>query len=163
MGNFWKDARSTYEQKAKNLVDFSSANKQYDVILLAEEQNTPFTITGAKISVTKTNELQSTSLVNRRGSVKELIQEKDYAVTISGTLVGMPKVWWAISRKNSSECRFFCSAKSILVASTYLATFGIFRLAFKNTTFTQNDTINTLAYTLHFESDYTYDFDISAN
>lgn len=161
MGNFWKDARSTYEQKAKNLVDFSSANKQYDVILLAEEQNTPFTITGAKISVTKTNELQSTSLVNRRGSVKELIQEKDYAVTISGTLVGMPKVfpYAELALLN----RVLNESKSILVASTYLATFGIFRLAFKNTTFTQNDTINTLAYTLHFESDYTYDFDLSAN
>ena len=143
---------------------YNNDSKNPKVILFAESFRTPFVISGAKVNITKSNDVKSTTLVGRRGSVKELIQAKDYAVTIEGTLIGaeqkFPYAELALLNKVLNE------PKSILVASNYLAMFGIFRLAFKSTEFKvtdARDSVNTLPYTLVFESDYTYDFKLSEN
>jgi len=149
-----KNVIDTYSDKLKSLAN--PGTLQSTVLLCAENSLQAYMIPGAKVSVTKGNVLKSTSLVNRRGSVKELIQAKDYTVTITGTLIGvrnlLPYAELALLNK------LLDTSKTILVASTYLATFGIFRLAFRDTTFKQGNTINTLEYTLTFESDYNYDF-----
>ena len=147
-------ALDTYSGKLKALTDLGTL--QSTVMLCAENSLIPYMIPGATVSVTKENVLKSTSLVNRRGSVKELIQARDYTVRITGTLVGPPNLfpYAQLALLN----KLLDTSKTILVASTYLATFGIYRLAFRDTTFEQGDTLNVLKYTLTFESDYNYDF-----
>ena len=155
-GDFWKDVTKTYETKCKEFIDLTTEEKQYDVILFAEGKWTPVTISRAKISVKKANDIKSTSLVSRTGSVKELIQAKDYEVKISGTLIGVPRAfpYGELILLN----RVLSTSKSIWVASTYLASFGIFRLVFKETTFAQAEYINNVPFTLVFDSDYNYNF-----
>jgi len=155
--NFIEGAWDIYKNNFK--MPTGVGNVLSDVILYAEEKQTYFTIKDAKISVKKSNDLKSTSLISHKGSVKELIQAKDYEVKISGTLIGEPDAlpFATLAKLN----KVLNESESILVASTYLATFEIFRLAFKETTFDQGTTVNTLPFTLVFESDNTYEFDLS--
>jgi len=154
--NVIKGALDTYSGQLKSLTNFDTL--QSTVLLRAENGLEAFMIIGAKISVDKSNVLKSTSLVNRRGSVKELIQATDYTVRITGTLIGVRNLFPYVELVLLNK--LLDTSKTILVASAYLATFGIYRLAFKNTTFAQGNALNTLEYTLNFESDYNYDFKI---
>lgn len=165
MATFFENTLNTYKGKLEAFT--GSGNILSNVILYAEEKRTPFTITGARISVFKANDIKSTSLVGKTGSVKELIQAKDYAVKISGTLIGVRDLfpYAELTLLN----RVLSDTKSILVASTYLATFGIFRLAFRECVFDQgcsSASPNVLPFTLNFESDFNCDFiskEISVN
>jgi hypothetical protein len=115
----------------------------------------------ATINLTKASDIKSTALVNRAGTVKERIQEKDYGVVIKGTLQAERDrfPWDEMHNLN----RILSAAKSIEVASVYLSLFDIYKLAFKTATFNQTEWthFNIMPFSLTFESDMDYDFLIS--
>jgi hypothetical protein len=112
----------------------------------------------ARISVVKSMDVKSTSLVNRAGAVKELIQEKDYGVTISGNLHGEQDKF---PYNELALLNYILSHAGIIdVASAYLCIFDIEKLAFKSANFNQGQAtyFNIMPFSLTFESDMEYDF-----
>lgn len=159
-GTFTDSKNILFNITSKLKASADVGNIQSHVILWSEKSSIPFAIIGAKVCVSKANDLKSTFLVSRRGSVKELIQAKDYEVKISGTLIGARDIFplGELTLLN----QVLEDSQSILVASPYLAAFRIFRLAFKSATFDQGGASgNVLPFTLTFESDSTCDFDVS--
>lgn len=115
----------------------------------------------AEINLTKSSDIKSTALVNRAGTVKERIQEKDYGVVIKGNLQAERDrfPWDEMHNLN----KILSAAKSIEVASVYLSLFDICKLAFTTATFNQTEWkhFNIMPFSLTFDSDSDYDFLVS--
>ncbi|MDR3094921.1 MAG: DUF6046 domain-containing protein [Bacteroidales bacterium] len=129
-----------------------------NVILETQSGDARIEFFDAKISVSKQNEIKTTQLVNRAGSVKELIQAKDYGVRISGSLIAerdkFPyETLELLGRILSEESTLMCS-------NPYLDLFGIGRLAFRSADFNQESAMyfNVMPFVLTFDSDMGYEF-----
>ena len=96
------------------------------------------TFIDAKVDVKKEMEIKEERLINRKGSVKELIQEKDYTVKISGTLSTED-----VNKFPYEELKLLntilSSAKSLSVAGAYLDIFDITKLVLKSADFNQSN------------------------
>lgn len=133
---------------------------RYDnnLLLRTADMKTVIEIIDARIDVDHQNDIKSTALAGRRGSVKEFVQKKDYAISVKGNLVGdrdkfpydaLHQLELILNEEKSFE------AKSVL-----LEAFGISWVVLKSARFSQQELqyFNTLPFTLDFESDETYNF-----
>ena len=117
------------------------------------------TFIDAKVDVKKEMEIKEERLINRKGSVKELIQEKDYTVKISGTLSTED-----VNKFPYEELKLLntilSSAKSLSVAGAYLDIFDITKLVLKSADFNQSNWkyFNNFPFSLNLVSDDDYDF-----
>jgi hypothetical protein len=133
-------------------------NSRRNNIILRLDNEYEIEFIDAKINVTKSNDIKATALVNRAGTVKERIQEKDYGLEIKGTLQAERDrfPWSEVYALN----KILSAATNIEVASAYLELFDICKLAFKTANFNQSDRtyFNIVPFTLTFDSDSDYDF-----
>lgn len=133
---------------------------QYDnnLLLRTADMGTVIEIIDARIDVTHANTIKNTAVTGRVGTVKELIQKKDYAISVKGNLVGernkfpydaLHRLEIILNEEKSFE------AKSVLLES-----FGIDWVVLKEAKFSQQELkyFNTLPFTLEFDSDFTYNF-----
>lgn len=133
---------------------------QYDnnLLLRTADMGTVIEIIDARINVTHANTIKNTAVTGRAGTVKELIQKKDYAISVKGNLVGernkfpyeaLHELEIILNEEKSFE------AKSVLLES-----FGIDWVVLKEAKFSQQELkyFNTLPFTLEFDSDFTYNF-----
>lgn len=128
-------------------------------IFLKTDNGDTIAFIDAKVDVKKEMEIKEERLINRKGSVKELIQEKDYTVKISGTLFTED-----VNKFPYEELKLLntllSSAKSISVASAYLDIFDITKLVLKSADFNQSNWkyFNNFPFSLSLTSDDNYDF-----
>lgn len=133
---------------------------RYDnnLLLRTADMKTVIEIIDARINVSHANDIKSTPVLGRTGSVKEFIQKKDYAISVNGNLIGdrnkfpydaLHQLELILNEEKSFE------AKSVL-----LEAFGIDWVVLKEAKFQQQELkyFNALPFTLKFESDYTYNF-----
>lgn len=133
---------------------------QYDnnLLLRTADMGMVIEIIDARIDVTHANTIKNTAVTGRVGTVKELIQKKDYAISVKGNLVGernkfpydaLHRLEIILNEEKSFE------AKSVLLES-----FGIDWVVLKEAKFSQQELkyFNTLPFTLEFDSDFTYNF-----
>ena len=133
---------------------------QYDnnLLLRTADMGTVIEIIDARIDVTQQNDIRSTPVTGRAGTVKELIQKQDYTISVKGNLIGernkfpydaLHKLEIILNEEKSFE------AKSVL-----LEAFGIDWVVLKTATFKQEELkyFNTLPFVMTFESDYNYNF-----
>jgi len=130
-------------------------------VILETDAKNKIEFIDAIIDVTQANDIKSTTLVNRRGTVKELIQQKDYTVIIKGNLFAeknkFPHTELQVLQQILSE------AESIKIASAYCSIFGIDQIVLKSADFNQSSLkhFNVMPFTLTLESDMDYDFLVS--
>lgn len=131
--------------------------------VVLEADGSRIEIIDAIIDVKKENDIKATPLVARNGTVKERIQEKDYSVTISGSLFGERDKfpYYELQLLNA----ILSVTKSISVASSYLCIFDIDRLVLRDANFEQKmlKHFNVMPFTLKFDSDTDYDFLVMDN
>ena len=108
--------------------------------------------------MTQSNNIKSTPVTGRAGTVKELIQKQDYEIIVNGNLIGernkfpydaLHKLEIILNEEKSFE------AKSVL-----LEAFGIDWVVLKTAKFGQKELkyFNTMPFSLTLESDNTYNF-----
>ena len=128
-------------------------------IFLKTDNGDMITFVDVKVDVKKEMEIKEERLINRKGSVKELIQEKDYTVKISGTLFteDVNKFPYEELKLLNTILSF---TKSISVASSYLDIFDITKLVLKSADFNQSNWkyFNNFPFSLSLTSDDNYDF-----
>ena len=128
-------------------------------IFLKTDNGDMITFVDAKVDVKKEMEIKEERLINRKGSVKELIQEKDYTIKISGTLFteDVNKFPYEELKLLNTILSF---TKSISVASAYLDIFDITKLVLKSADFNQSNWkyFNNFPFSLSLTSDDNYDF-----
>ena len=83
LDNFRNSESRTENEQAKNKIVLNIS----DGVDLLRGNSSEIELYGAIINVQKQNKIVETELVNRVGKIKELIQESDYNVSISGNLV----------------------------------------------------------------------------
>lgn len=133
---------------------------QYDnnLLLRTADMGTVIEIIDARIDVTQSNNIKSTPVTGRAGTVKELIQKQDYEIIVNGNLIGernkfpydaLHKLEIILNEEKSFE------AKSVL-----LEAFGIDWVVLKTAKFGQKELkyFNTMPFSLTLESDNTYNF-----
>ncbi|MDR1199058.1 MAG: DUF6046 domain-containing protein [Prevotellaceae bacterium] len=120
--------------------------------------------TDAKCKVVKENKIIETPIVNRRGTVKEYINAKDYSITISGNLFVKLKEDFPVEAVKMLN-RLLSTTESIEVSSAYLSFFEITKMVFKNGTFDQKEAkyVNVMPFSLEFVSDEDYEFLVEDN
>lgn len=133
---------------------------RYDnnLLLRTADMMTVIEIIDARIDVTHQNDIKSTSVLGRTGSVKEFIQKKDYTITVKGNLIG-DRNKFPYDALNKLEL-ILNEEKSFEAKSVLLEAFGISWVVLKNAVFSQEQLkyFNALPFTLNFESDETYNF-----
>jgi hypothetical protein len=128
-------------------------------VILRTEKGVEIEFINAVIKVEKKNSIVSSALVSGKGKVKELIQEEDYTVTVSGSLINDEN-----GKFPSEKLRWLNSllseAGTVNVASVYLYNFDIEKLALEKAEFDQGmiKHFNALPFKLEFKSDKDYDF-----
>ncbi|MDR2652131.1 MAG: DUF6046 domain-containing protein, partial [Prevotellaceae bacterium] len=120
--------------------------------------------TDAKCKVIKENKIVETAIVNRRGTVKEYINAKDYSITISGNLFVNSKEDFPVEAVKMLN-KLLSTTESIEVSSAYLSFFEITKMVFKNGNFDQQTAkyVNVLPFSLEFVSDEDYEFLVEDN
>ena len=127
-------------------------------VILRTDDNTEIRFINALIDVAKNSDVKSTELVNRKGTVKERIQEKDYSITIKGSLMGerdkFPHDALGLLNQILSE------SQSISLTSSYTRIFKIDKVVFKTASFNQSTWVhfNVMPFTITFDSDDDYNF-----
>ncbi|MGI6291338.1 MAG: DUF6046 domain-containing protein [Bacteroidales bacterium] len=113
----------------------------------------------AKIDVSKEMLIKNTMLVNRKGSVKEFVYEKDYSVKISGSLFTEEAGKFPYDELKLLN-EILSTTGSLSVDSAYLDVFGISKLVVKKADFNQSSWkyFNIVPFTIDFLSDEDYDF-----
>lgn len=115
----------------------------------------------ANISLSASKRVIETPILNQKGSIKEIVGQNDYQISISGVLVGqfgfptiedLQRVKPIDAMRNLIE---IAEAKvSIKIVSDYLDNFNIERLMIKSFSFPQNlDSMNLQSFTLTCSSD----------
>jgi hypothetical protein len=113
------------------------------------------------LGVATINRVVKTNIMNQRGSVKEIVGQNDYAITISGVLVGdfgIPTTSDIQNGKPIEQMRKLieiCDAKvAVEVASDYLNNFGVDRIVIERVSFPQSlDSTNTQQFSITCSSD----------
>jgi len=113
----------------------------------------------AKIDVKKEVYVKTTTLLNRKGTVKELIQEKDYEVKITGNLFTNEAGKFPYEELKLLN-EILSTSGSLSVDSAYLDIFGISKLVVKTADFNQESWkyFNVTPFVIDFVSDDDYDF-----
>lgn len=128
-------------------------------LLLRTNDGTQIEFIDAKVKVVPENTIKCTPLVNRNGSVKELIQASDYKVTISGSLMvdSMHEFPYNELKLLNSILK---KQESIRVVNAYLDIFGINQMVFQSGNFDQSAAqfVNVMPFSLDFLSDEDYGF-----
>lgn len=132
---------------------------QENTVVLQLDDNTEIEIIDAIIDVAKKNNIVSTQLVKRAGTVKERIQEDDYDVTVKGSLMVEERDKFPYTELFELN-KILSEATSIKIASVYTTIFGIDRVVMKSADFNQSSMnyFNIMPFTLKFASDRDYDF-----
>ena len=112
-----------------------------------------------KINVTKSNEIRSTQVFKRSGTVKEFIQAKDYDVDISGVLKTSSPQGFPVGELGELDRLFNCF-KAYDVSNVFLRYLNITKLVLERAEFRQQDVqfFNILPFSLTMKSDTNYDF-----
>lgn len=113
----------------------------------------------AKIDVSKEMLIKNTMLVNRKGSVKEFVYEKDYEVKITGNLFTNEAGKFPYEELKLLN-EILSTSGSLSVDSAYLDIFGISKLVVKTADFNQESWkyFNVIPFVIDFVSDDDYDF-----
>jgi hypothetical protein len=121
-----------------------------------------------KIDVTKDFEIKQTYLVNKIGSVKELIQQKDYVIKITGNIFTKPMDENKSSYPNIFPIeniallqRLFSDHKKFKIANVFLNKgFDIYDVVLKDADFNQSSIkyFNAMPFILTLWSDSDYNF-----
>ena len=106
----------------------------------------------AKIDVSKEMLIKNTMLVNRKGSVKEFVYEKDYSVKISGSLFTEEAGKFPYDELKLLN-EILSTTGSLSVDSAYLDVFGISKLVVKKADFNQSSWkyFNIVPFTIDFK------------
>ena len=122
-------------------------------IILKNRNNELIEFVNAKINVRKENTIVETALVNRRGTIKEYISAKDYAVDISGDIIVEGNSYPAFEAGEIN--RFLNSPEEFDVVSVFLEELEIDKIVFKNGDFMQQSQkfFNSLPFKFQFISD----------
>ena len=133
---------------------------RYDnnLLLRTADMKTVIEIIDARIDVTHQNDIKSTSVLGRTGSVKEFIQKKDYSIQVKGNLIG-DRNKFPYDALHQLEI-ILNEEKSFEAKSVLLETFGVSWVVLKKAVFAQSELkhFNAMPFTLDFESDETYNF-----
>ena len=132
-------------------------------VTLRTDNNDEIRFINAVIDVVKSSDIKSTPLVNRTGTVKERIQEKDYSIVIKGSLIGDKDKF---PHNELRLLNFILSdARSISISSSYTRIFGINKVVFKTANFNQSmlTHFNVMPFTINFDSDTDYNFLMNEN
>jgi hypothetical protein len=116
-----------------------------------------------KIGVKKENQIKSTEIVHRDGTVKEYITAKDYAIKLSGTIRTDTSGKFPY-REMQQLMNILSAADMIEVTNIYLNDiFLVYDMVFESGDFDQNAIkyMNVMPYSLTFKSDTEYDFLLS--
>ncbi len=130
-----------------------------NIIILQNSEGTTVELYGAKLNITRTNNIVSTQLVNRAGAVKEFIQRKDYTIDITGNLIADTTDHFPIDELQQLQ-ELFAVDEKYKIANTFANSFDIGRVVLTKALFKQQDQkyINVLPFSLTFDSDEDYDF-----
>lgn len=134
-----------------------------NVVILRTDSNVQIRIINALVDITKNSDIKSTPLVNRNGTVKERIQQKDYAITIKGSLIA-EKDKFPFGELHLLN-QILSEAKSINISSVYTCLFDIEKIVFKSANFNQSTWthFNVMPFTITFDSDMDYNFLVNEN
>lgn len=129
-------------------------------LILKSDDGTTIYLIGVEIDVTQKNNVVSTQLVNKDGTVKERIQREAYEVKVYGNLIGGRDKFPHEDLK--TLVTILNSTSSISCSSAYLDIFGINKLVMKEAKFDQKGLkyFNTLPLDLTFESDEDHTFSV---
>jgi len=122
-------------------------------LILKNKNNDFIEFVNAKINVKKENTIVETVLVNRRGTIKEYINAKDYTVDISGDIMADCNCY-PINLIREINC-FLSKPEVFDVVNTYLDEYEISKLVFRNGDFLQQSQkfFNVLPFKFSFTSD----------
>lgn len=119
----------------------------------------------AKVNVVKTKVIHSQQLVGVTGSIKELIQDGDYNIDISGNLIIDNQYAFPVDEMQLLN-KILSKNESIDVVSVYLnEIFDITKLVFVRGNFDQKQMkfFNVMPFTLNFQSDIDHSFLVEDN
>ncbi len=119
----------------------------------------------ARINVVKTKIIHSQQLVGVTGSIKELIQDGDYNIDITGNLIIDNRYAFPVEEMKLLN-KILSKNESIDVVSVYLnEIFDITKLVFLRGIFDQRQMklFNVMPFTLHFQSDIDHSFLVEDN
>ena len=127
-------------------------------VILRTDTNVEIKFVNALMDIAKNSDIKSTALVNRTGTVKERIQEKDYTISIKGSLMGEKDMFPHGELQLLNQ--ILSETKSISIASRYTRIFDINKMVFKTANFNQSTWVhfNVMPFTITFDSDMDYDF-----
>lgn len=128
-------------------------------VAVSTQDGVEIRITDAVIKVEQTKKILSTALLNRNGTVKEYIQDGDYTVTVSGSIIG-EQGKFPYAELNDVIVPIMERAESLKMSSRYTDAFGISEVVLTKATFDQNQMrlFNVLPFALEFLSDRNYEF-----
>lgn len=129
-----------------------------DIQLITPEAQISFI--DAKINVVKTKVIHTQQLVGVTGSIKELIQDGDYSIDISGDVIIDNQYAFPVDDMKVLN-RILSKNESVNVASVYLnEIFDIRKLVFVRGDFDQKKMkfFNVMPFTLNFQSDIDHSF-----
>ena len=133
---------------------------QYDnnLILRSSDGQTEVEFIDVRMILTHANNIVSTKLLNRAGTVKEYIQRKDYVIEVHGNIIGDGEKFPYDSL--NELIKILNETSNFEAASVLLSTFDIHKVVINNAKFDQKEMkyFNVLPFTINLSSDEDYDF-----
>ncbi len=133
---------------------------QYDnnLILRSSDGKTEVEFIDVMMTITHTNNIVDTKLLNRAGTVKEYIQKKDYNIEVNGNIIGNGENFPYDTLEDL--IKILNETTSFYAASVLLSAFDIHKVVLNTAKFDQNGMkyFNVLPFVLTLNSDDEYNF-----
>ncbi|MBR4199235.1 MAG: hypothetical protein IKQ94_10750 [Bacteroidales bacterium] len=152
----------TYERRPRLIPeDYGREDSQVENIVILKDPENGLTaeIYGAKLKITRTNDIKTTPLINRAGTVKEFIQRSDYSLEIKGNLITDATDHFPLDELKQLQA-IFSEDKEYNILNVLANSFDISSVVLKQAIFKQDEQkyINVLPFELTFNSDEEYNF-----
>lgn len=113
------------------------------------------------MNVKQTNEIVTTPILKRTGSIKEFIQSKDYEISVRGSLIGLGRTGFPYDMM-VDLIKLLKTPETLKVANKYLMAFDIANVVVGEAEFKQQEQkhMNILPFTINLKSDENYELEI---